>query len=161
MGCGKLQINRFHLVVFFAWQLSTYFSISQQLFPIFSNYSPRFRCVEDNETTQFGKNCAALAACAPEAVELENAAFYSTVLEFDLVCGPRSYIPSMISSMQFLGVLLGTISFGHLADKFGRKPISLICIALGVIFVMLSGWLFYGCRILCPQNIHFLPTKMH
>lgn len=142
MTCGGgLQINRFHWVVFFAWQLSIYFAC-QQLFPIFSNYSPKFRCRNDNGTSKaFGKNCSALAECSPDDIEFENVAFYSTVIEFNMLCGERAYIASLISSLQFLGVIVGTIIYGHMADQFGRKPISLLSMALGIVFVMLSGQL--------------------
>uniref|UniRef100_A0A914UL20 Major facilitator superfamily (MFS) profile domain-containing protein n=1 Tax=Plectus sambesii TaxID=2011161 RepID=A0A914UL20_9BILA len=137
--CGALQITRFHVIVFFAWQLAIYFAC-QQLFPIFSNYSPRFRCSSGNDsTTAFGKDCAALAKCPPHDVEFEQVAFYSTVLEFNMFCGERAYFASLISSLQFFGVIVGTISYGHMADKFGRKPISLLSISLGILFVMVSG----------------------
>uniref|UniRef100_A0A914W2C2 Major facilitator superfamily (MFS) profile domain-containing protein n=1 Tax=Plectus sambesii TaxID=2011161 RepID=A0A914W2C2_9BILA len=142
--CGKLQINRFHWIVFFTWQLSIYFA-GQQLFNIFGNYSPKYRCRgEGNETSEFVKNCALLEACPVDQREFEEAAFYSTALEFDMVCGKRAHYSSLISSMQFFGVLIGTIFYGHLADKFGRKPISLLCLTLGILFVMLTavspGW---------------------
>ena len=144
MSCGELQINRFHLVVFFTWQLCLYFA-NQQLFPIFSNYSPRFRCVGSNDSAAFHKNCTALAECPADMVEYEDKVFYSSVLEFDLVCGSYAYIASLITSMQFFGVLIGTITYGHLADKFGRRPISLLCVSLGILFVVLSGSLGIFC----------------
>jgi hypothetical protein len=144
MSCGELQINRFHVIVFFTWQLCNY-SMMQQLFPIFSNYSPRFRCGGSNDSAAFDKNCTALAECPADMVEYEDQPFYSTVLEFDLACGPHAYIPSLITSMQFFGVLIGTITYSHLADKFGRRPISLMCVSLGILFVVLSGSLAIFC----------------
>uniref|UniRef100_A0A914V6F7 Major facilitator superfamily (MFS) profile domain-containing protein n=1 Tax=Plectus sambesii TaxID=2011161 RepID=A0A914V6F7_9BILA len=135
MGCGRMKINRFHFLLFITWQLTIYFAV-QQLFPIFANYTPNWRCSND---TEYAKNCSLLKECPKELLQFDHMPFYSTVLEFDMLCGTRAYIASLISTFQFGGVLLGTIVFGQLADKYGRRPIALITLTFGVFFTMLSG----------------------
>ncbi|XP_030851380.1 organic cation transporter protein [Strongylocentrotus purpuratus] len=44
----------------------------------------------------------------------------SIVIDFDLVCG-SSYLTSVSQSLYFLGVLIGSLVFGHISDIFGRQ----------------------------------------
>uniref|UniRef100_A0A1I7YL87 MFS domain-containing protein n=1 Tax=Steinernema glaseri TaxID=37863 RepID=A0A1I7YL87_9BILA len=126
--------NRFHLLVFATWQFTIFFA-SQQIFPIFSNYVPQWRC---DESEPFGKNCTSYLACR-RPVQFENMAFHSAALEYDWVCGSRAYLASLFSQIQFAGVLCGTFLYGTLSDWFGRRPISLLCLASGIGFNALSG----------------------
>uniref|UniRef100_A0A914VSW7 Major facilitator superfamily (MFS) profile domain-containing protein n=1 Tax=Plectus sambesii TaxID=2011161 RepID=A0A914VSW7_9BILA len=135
MGCGRLKINRFHVLLFITWQLTLYFAV-QQFFPIFANYTPKWRCSND---TEYAKDCTLLEECPKESLQFDYTPFYSTVLEFDMLCGTRAYIASLISTFQFGGVLVGTIVCGQLADKYGRRPIALITLTLGILFAMSSG----------------------
>jgi MFS family permease len=126
--------NRFHAVVFTTWLFTLFFG-AQMIFPIFSNYKPAWRCWP-NET--FGRSCRTFNSC-PHSVEFDHKFFDSAALEFGWVCGKNSYIASLMSQIQFGGVLFGTISFGSLSDRFGRKPISLLALTSGVIFCTLFG----------------------
>ncbi|KAI6240062.1 hypothetical protein M3Y99_00490600 [Aphelenchoides fujianensis] len=128
------NINRFHAVVLFTWQFAMFFA-SQMIFPIFSNYVPKWRC-SPNEL--FSKNCTAFEACR-STVQFEYEYFHSSALEYDWICGSRSYFASLYSQIQFGGVLLGTIFFGSLSDCFGRKPISIVAISSGLTSTVLSG----------------------
>jgi OCT family organic cation transporter-like MFS transporter 4/5 len=42
-------------------------------------------------------------------------------------------------SLFMLGVLLGSIIFGHLSDKMGRKPIFFASLVIQVVFGILAG----------------------
>ncbi|KAH7731658.1 major facilitator superfamily protein [Aphelenchoides avenae] len=128
------HITRFHALVLLTWQFSIFFA-SQQIFPIFSNYVPNWRCSEDEP---FAKNCTAYELCE-ETVQFESLYFHSTALEYKWICGSKAYLASLYSQIQFGGVLLGTILFGTLSDYFGRKPISIIALAGGIISSLLSG----------------------
>lgn len=44
-----------------------------------------------------------------------------------------------VSTIQFLGVLVGTVIYGHLGDRFGRRPVSFCGILIGIIFGVGSG----------------------
>ncbi|XP_066935821.1 organic cation/carnitine transporter 2-like isoform X1 [Clytia hemisphaerica] len=64
----------------------------------------------------------------------------STIVnEWSLVCDQK-YLVSLATTIYFTGVMIGGAVFGQLGDKFGRKPITLICLyshialAVGVYF---------------------------
>lgn len=54
------------------------------------------------------------------------------VTQWDLVCS-RTYLVSLATTIYFCGVMVGGILFGHLADKFGRKPIMLITLYMPIL----------------------------
>lgn len=62
----------------------------------------------------------------------------SAVTEFNLVCG-RQFLRATSESMFMLGVLMGSIVFGHLSDKYGRKPIFFASLVIQVIFGVVAG----------------------
>ncbi|XP_060648114.1 organic cation transporter-like protein [Drosophila nasuta] len=62
----------------------------------------------------------------------------SAYTEFDLVCG-RKFLASTSESIFMLGVLLGSIIFGQLSDKYGRKPIFFASLVIQVIFGVVAG----------------------
>ncbi|KAH3882706.1 hypothetical protein DPMN_006650 [Dreissena polymorpha] len=63
---------------------------------------------------------------SPESVVvyMKGPASQSIVTEWDLVCSD-TYLSSLATTIYFCGVMLGGLVFGHLADKFGRKPVML------------------------------------
>jgi OCT family organic cation transporter-like MFS transporter 4/5 len=46
----------------------------------------------------------------------------STVTDWDLVCG-HNWLRASADSLFMLGVMMGSIGFGYLSDRYGRKPI--------------------------------------
>ncbi|XP_050086267.1 organic cation transporter protein-like [Anopheles aquasalis] len=62
----------------------------------------------------------------------------STVTEWDMVC-ERSWLRASADSLFMVGVMLGSIGFGYLSDKYGRKPIFFASLVLQVIFGVLAG----------------------
>ncbi|XP_023167181.2 organic cation transporter-like protein [Drosophila hydei] len=62
----------------------------------------------------------------------------SAVTEFNLVCG-RGFLAASSDSMFMLGVLLGSIIFGQLSDKYGRKPIFFGSLVIQVIFGVVAA----------------------
>ncbi|XP_070706011.1 organic cation transporter protein [Pempheris klunzingeri] len=57
----------------------------------------------------------------------------TTVTEWDLVCDSAS-LNNMASSIYMFGLLVGAVVFGSLADKYGRRIIILISLAIQAVF---------------------------
>lgn len=96
-------------------------------------YNSRDACAKSKE-----EECKLFTQCK-ENITFEEAPFYSIVQEFDLLCGPTAYYAIVVSSFQFAGVLVGTVVYGHLGDHFGRKPVSIFGLILGIFFACASG----------------------
>lgn len=130
------MITRFDLIVFFVWQLAIYFAC-QQLFPIFANWIPlACRNVTDNSNISLlslDDDCALSPRCA------DGSQFHSMAVDFGLICARRAYLLPLLGNIQFVGVLFGTIVFGYLSDRFGRKRLSIVCTSFGVVTTILSG----------------------
>lgn len=63
---------------------------------------------------------------------------HSTQLPWSLI-GSSALNQSFFSQIQFLGVLIGTLLFGTLSDRFGRKPIGTLLFSMGICSTFASG----------------------
>uniref|UniRef100_A0A8R1HGV8 MFS domain-containing protein n=1 Tax=Caenorhabditis japonica TaxID=281687 RepID=A0A8R1HGV8_CAEJA len=136
------QINRFHLLAFATWQFVN-FHAGQNIFGIYSNNVPKWRC-GDSEAS---KNCSIYVACPKEKLSFVDPVFHSAAMEFDWICGSSAYYQSFFSQIQYSGVLIGTFLFGSLSDRFGRKPIGILVMTIAITSTFASG--------LAP-NVHLL-----
>lgn len=57
----------------------------------------------------------------------------STVMEWDMVCD-KSWLTATSDSLFMVGVLLGSMIFGHLSDAIGRKPVFFASLCIQVVF---------------------------
>ncbi|XP_076336274.1 organic cation transporter protein-like isoform X2 [Tachypleus tridentatus] len=65
--------------------------------------------------------------------EYDNSFYTSTVVdEWDLVCG-SDWLLSMSTTIVMTGFLFSVFICGQLSDRFGRRPITLTCIALSLL----------------------------
>ncbi|XP_049783521.1 organic cation transporter protein isoform X2 [Schistocerca cancellata] len=55
---------------------------------------------------------------------------WTIVNEWDLTCPENLWKLSLVGTVHFAGILIGSSIFGLLADKFGRKIILILCILL-------------------------------
>ncbi|KAI4470609.1 solute carrier family 22 member [Holotrichia oblita] len=62
----------------------------------------------------------------------------TTVIEWDLVCN-RAYLSATGDSLFMVGVMLGSIGFGHLSDKLGRKLVFFTSLVIQVIFGLIAA----------------------
>ncbi|CAL8297776.1 unnamed protein product [Lota lota] len=63
-----------------------------------------------------------------------NATFHSTtVTEWDLVC-ERGWLNSLGSSIYMSGLLVGSVLFGSMADRYGRRFAMLLSLAIQTVF---------------------------
>ena len=75
---------------------------------------------------------------------------YRTFLQFDLVCDD-SILATVASMFIFAGWIIGSVLFGFLSDRYGRKVAFLACV-INITVVALAGafvkslWLFIVIR---------------
>ncbi|XP_038065659.1 solute carrier family 22 member 15-like [Patiria miniata] len=85
---------------------------------------------------------ATVHPCSPKARPCSHYTysneFTSIVTEWDLVCG-NAYKVGLVQSIFMFGVLTGVMLFGMMADKYGRRKISLLGLILMSMFGMLSA----------------------
>ncbi|VDK49859.1 unnamed protein product [Anisakis simplex] len=144
---ARLNANRFHILMFILWQIALLFC-AQQIFPIFYDYYPNRKCDDtygagvwnissDDCMPIHSEQCVLLQKC--HNISLLHVDFHGIVEYFGLYCGQQSYSSTLVSTLQFIGVLCGTITYGHLGDYFGRKAVSLFGITVGMICGIVSG----------------------
>ncbi|VDM28954.1 unnamed protein product [Toxocara canis] len=128
------NINRFHLIALITWQFCSLYA-TQQIFGIFANYVPKWRCIA-NET--FTSDCNVFIMCK-ESIEFEETAFRSTSIDFNWICGPRAYVAALYNQVNFFGVLVGTLLFGALSDAIGRRPMAILSLSSAMLSTFFSG----------------------
>ncbi|EYB91676.1 hypothetical protein Y032_0203g1831 [Ancylostoma ceylanicum] len=158
---APLNINRLHCFSFLLWQFALFYCC-QQIFPIFYNYTPQRECVDGSSNgtkilceLSTEQQCQLLKNCSN--VTVEDPPFHSMVEEFDLYCD-RAYDATLAATIQFLGVLFGTVTYGHLGDHFGRRPTSFFGIFVGIIAGISTGFapswqVFAVMRFICGTSV--------
>ncbi|GMT09614.1 hypothetical protein PFISCL1PPCAC_911, partial [Pristionchus fissidentatus] len=131
---NRMSVNRFHVAAFLTWQFISFFGVTN-LFPIFSNYVPRWKCGDG----EIGKDCAEYKRCGGN-VTFTDVAFDSAALEFRWICDDAPSA-ALSSQTQFFGILTGTLSFGLLSDAYGRKWVTSFAMALGLAATTATGFL--------------------
>ncbi|KAM3964986.1 LOW QUALITY PROTEIN: organic cation transporter protein-like [Aphomia sociella] len=76
----------------------------------------------------------------------------SVTTEWDLICD-RTTLASLAQSMMQVGILVGSLFFGYVSDRFGRKISVLLSLIFEAAFVTISAlvpqfWMFVVCRFL-------------
>ncbi|GLG96485.1 Organic cation transporter protein [Gryllus bimaculatus] len=75
----------------------------------------------------------------------------SAVTEWNLVCD-RAWLKATADAIFMLGDLLGSLVFGDLSDRFGRKPIFFFSLVLQVVTGLLTA--------LAPNYVSFMIARM-
>ncbi|CAK5075978.1 unnamed protein product [Meloidogyne enterolobii] len=127
----SFNFNRFHYCVLLCWLFGIFFA-TQMIFSVFSNYIPKWKCLLNN-TSNFARNCTIYQQCPENLIQFEeNIPFHSAAMEFGWICGANAYNRALFSQIQFAGVLIGTLTFGAISDAFGRKPVSIFALTVGI-----------------------------
>ncbi|KAM4041704.1 solute carrier family 22 member 7-like isoform 2-T2 [Anomaloglossus baeobatrachus] len=83
-------------------------------------------------------NRSLLQSC-DQGWEYQRSIFSSTtVTQWDLVCEKKG-LSRILTSSFFVGVTLGTVVFGYLSDRFGRRAMLLLALVLSLVFGGLSA----------------------
>ncbi|GBP82661.1 Organic cation transporter protein [Eumeta japonica] len=91
--------------------------------------------------------------CPCENPVYDQSIFESTVTStWNLICD-RTWLASLAQSILQVGILAGSIVYGYISDRFGRKPAVLLALSVEVAAVALSAvvpelWMFIICRFL-------------
>ncbi|KAJ8723271.1 hypothetical protein PYW08_003183 [Mythimna loreyi] len=107
-----------------------------------------YKCLDNNVTNY----------CPCENPKYDTSTIVSSATsEWNLICD-RTYMASLSQSMVQVGILVGSLIFGHVSDRYGRKPVVLLTLILDVVFVVLSAvvpnfWMFLSCRFLNGVSI--------
>ncbi|KAF4533495.1 hypothetical protein B566_EDAN000980 [Ephemera danica] len=75
----------------------------------------------------------------------------SAVFEWDLVC-EKAWVRASADTLFMLGVLIGSILFGYLSDKYGRRPIFFLSLVLQVVGGIVAG--------IAPEYYSFVFARM-
>ena len=67
------------------------------------------------------------------------------------ILGEGSFYISAITTVQFVGVFIGTLIFAPLSDQFGRRKVSIFVVAIGIVAVVLFGKSFFVLSLGCVQ----------
>ncbi|XP_034479204.1 organic cation transporter protein [Drosophila innubila] len=77
------------------------------------------KCNTENVTDACSKEC--------HDREFDTSTFKTTIVtEWDLVCG-RAFMSSLSQSVVMMGIMFGSMFFGMISDRFGRRPAFLGC----------------------------------
>ncbi|XP_064622968.1 organic cation transporter protein-like [Lineus longissimus] len=111
------------LILFFSCSLEATCALIVYYF-MFEGGQPGFYCVHSNSSSANGALNLTLDECPPTGKTCSNITyldeFTSVVTEWDMICGD-AYIPRLLTSLLFVGLLVGAFLGGQLADIYGRK----------------------------------------
>ncbi|XP_005098990.1 solute carrier family 22 member 5 [Aplysia californica] len=155
-GCGQFQV--FLSVAVYTIKIVASWSM---MFMTFGTYNPGWTCEgpsENNTDVISGKGktrnvtalsgttsastsivynlssyeenvCQGLQSCSDIRFEPESS---TIVTEWDLICD-RQWLGSLTISIQMVGVTIGSLVTGQMAERFGRKSIMYLWVGLGVL----------------------------
>lgn len=148
------SFNRYQFFLYFVFSLAYVGLSANNLFMAFGNLNPSWKCMDKNFTDfndslqEFGFNCRLKSMCQSQLLRYKREGkFYSVVEQFDLLCDRKSY-SALIISIQMMGLFLGTLAGGQLADSFGRKFILTLFVtfelAIGFASAFAPNWQSYA-----------------
>nr|XP_015219991.1 PREDICTED: solute carrier family 22 member 15 isoform X2 [Lepisosteus oculatus] len=150
-ACGEMGIYQIYLCILLAFLLMLYVSMEAVLIALVG-LSPPFQW--DLQKQFANKSLPSVSSIAEdrlfkqwlhEASQNEmhkhlhfNGNYTSIISEWYLI-GDAAYKVSLASSLYFVGVLVGAITFGQLSDRYGRKKLYLAGLAFDIVFGVSSG----------------------
>lgn len=133
------HFGKWHFFIFILLSLAKFPAAWHQMSIIFLAPPPEFQCI-DPSIEKCSTNC--------QAHEFNRTVFEETIItDWDLVCNQDGFAEAS-QSLSMFGILVGSLLFGWLADKFGRRRPLVIAIFLQVtsgIFTAFTPWFLLFC----------------
>ncbi|BFG03563.1 organic cation transporter protein [Drosophila madeirensis] len=113
------DFRRYQLFFFFIVVLCKFGTGWHTLAHIFLAAPTPLKCLTPNVTDACSKDC--------NQTEFNTTVFKTTIItEWNLTCDKQS-LASLSQSIVMLGIMIGGMSFGMIADRWGRRPAFLLC----------------------------------
>ena len=141
-AAGKL--GRAQIVVLIMTIFMSIYMGWQTVLPVFVAIAVPFKCVQTFEesspttTAEFDSVC--VKGCKKYAYASTPSSIIST---YDLACGTSNTLATLSNSSFWASFLLASLTAGYLGDRFGRRPVNLICIFFYIIFSTASIFSFH------------------
>ncbi|CAI4224373.1 unnamed protein product [Auanema sp. JU1783] len=144
-------VYRVDVLILITYQMTHFFSI-QQIFPVFLNYTPKTACVGERcyyvpknkcmecpDCPDLCFNATSKADKAECVTKYSHAYYQSAAMEYGIFCkdGWKDFRPAFA---QYVGVLIGNIFLGYVADAIGRRKTFIISMIVGIPALFLSGY---------------------
>uniref|UniRef100_A0A5S6Q8Q7 Major facilitator superfamily (MFS) profile domain-containing protein n=1 Tax=Trichuris muris TaxID=70415 RepID=A0A5S6Q8Q7_TRIMR len=124
--CGAFSF--YQILVLLITQLSYVTVSGSMLCTVFNNLKPVVKACHDEEFAGLERNASAsvdFCKCKNATLEAE---FDSLIVHLGVACS-GSYVATSMSTAVMAGGVVGSVLFGYLADRFGRKPCLISCLA--------------------------------
>ncbi|KAJ7341182.1 hypothetical protein JRQ81_005000 [Phrynocephalus forsythii] len=111
---------------------------------------------QGNHSWEMG-NASAIQNCQEGWVYDHSQFVSTTATEWDLVCEKKS-LNQVIATFFFLGVTIGSVLFGYLSDRFGRRRMLLVSFLIALFFGTMAAFsvsyvMFVIMRTLCGVGV--------
>lgn len=140
------RFGRYQVWILFLVTLGRYPAEFQLVNVVFIVPSVEFVCKDDDAFNVTNH-------CPCQQPEYDQSTIVSSVTtEWNLICN-RSHLASLAQSILQIGILAGSLAFGHISDRYGRKIAVVLALFLEAVFVTLSAfvtdyWMFMVSRFL-------------
>ncbi|XP_063724248.1 solute carrier family 22 member 15-like [Symsagittifera roscoffensis] len=105
----------------------------QAFIAVFATLNVDFRCADSENLLIHGNDSDIYFdnKCVENCgIYIYDSSVSSVISEFDLACGSKTFLASMSNSAFWIGYFLSCFISGAIADKFGRKMVSLILLSV-------------------------------
>ncbi|KFD56308.1 hypothetical protein M513_02763 [Trichuris suis] len=124
--CGAFSF--YQVLVLLITQLSYVTVSGSMLCTVFDNLKPLVKTCHDEEFVSLIQNAStSIDFCKCKNATLETE-FDSLIVHLGVAC-KGNYVATSMSTAVMAGGVIGSIIFGYLADRFGRKPCLISCLA--------------------------------